>query len=103
MWGFCDAIRFLRLTAECCFYGTFSFYVILFFSAQHGGLPDSLLKDAFCIVLEGFLNHAQNNSWQRQHLDNMLRMWKVPFFRHYFLLRTLIGKIHVFPFYRPYF
>nr|CAD2159007.1 unnamed protein product [Meloidogyne enterolobii] len=54
MWGFCDAI-----------------------SAQHGGLPDSLLKDAFCIVLEGFLNHAQNNSWQRQHLDNMLRMWKV--------------------------
>jgi hypothetical protein len=53
------------------------FYFV--FSAEHGGLPDSLLKDAFHIVLESYYSQAQNNTWQRQQLDKLTRMWKVCF------------------------
>uniref|UniRef100_A0A1I8AYI6 Bromo domain-containing protein n=1 Tax=Meloidogyne hapla TaxID=6305 RepID=A0A1I8AYI6_MELHA len=46
-------------------------------SAERGGLPDSLLKEAFNIVLDSYYNGAQNNSWQRQQIDKLLRIWKV--------------------------
>ncbi|KAI1715460.1 spliced leader protein [Ditylenchus destructor] len=44
-------------------------------SAAHSGLPDTLLKDAFLVVLES--HHSKNfNNWVRQHLESLLRMWK---------------------------
>lgn len=53
MWSYCDAI-----------------------SAAHSGLPDSLLKEAFIIVLEGNYGHAPKHTWMRQHLEHLIRMWK---------------------------
>uniref|UniRef100_A0A914HBV7 Uncharacterized protein n=1 Tax=Globodera rostochiensis TaxID=31243 RepID=A0A914HBV7_GLORO len=53
MWAICDAI-----------------------SAAHSGLPDSLLRAAFLLVLDGSYSYAQNNSWIRGHLDTLSRVWK---------------------------
>uniref|UniRef100_A0A183BKN9 PHD-type domain-containing protein n=1 Tax=Globodera pallida TaxID=36090 RepID=A0A183BKN9_GLOPA len=53
MWAICDAI-----------------------SAAHSGLPDSLLREAFLLVLDGSYAFAQNNSWIRGHLDTLSRVWK---------------------------
>lgn len=44
-------------------------------SAAHSGLPDTLLKDAFLVVLES--HHSKNfNNWVRQHLESLLRYAK---------------------------
>jgi len=53
MWEICDAI-----------------------SAAYSGLPDSLLKEAFLIVLESQYHRAQNNSWYRIQLDRLIKSWK---------------------------
>ncbi|KAL3082903.1 hypothetical protein niasHS_010705 [Heterodera schachtii] len=53
MWAICDAI-----------------------SAAHSGLPDSLLREAFLLVLEGSYAFAQNNPWMRKHIDQLTRIWK---------------------------
>ncbi|KAF7639894.1 hypothetical protein Mgra_00000815 [Meloidogyne graminicola] len=45
-------------------------------SAEHGGLPDSLLKEALLIVLESYHNKAKYNSWQRQDAEKLIRIWK---------------------------
>lgn len=52
MWEICDAI-----------------------SAAHSGLPDSLLKEAYLIVLEN-QHKISNNLWLRDHLDRLIKMWK---------------------------
>ncbi|KAH7729600.1 spliced leader protein [Aphelenchoides avenae] len=53
MWAICDAV-----------------------SAANNGLPDSLLKEAFLKVLETHVSQHMNN-WTRQHLQGLLKIWKV--------------------------
>lgn len=45
-------------------------------SASHGGLPDSLLKEAFLLVVQSNLHQHGANVWIRQHLQKLLREWK---------------------------
>uniref|UniRef100_A0A0N5ATG6 RRM domain-containing protein n=1 Tax=Syphacia muris TaxID=451379 RepID=A0A0N5ATG6_9BILA len=44
-------------------------------SCEHGGIPDSLLKQALLIVLE---NHRNSNdgSWWKKSLDTLIQSWK---------------------------